>query len=88
MFARTSQCIVVDMNDPSSLFKHLKKSRIFYLFHPLTLFAFVLYIKIIGIVFPNFMFGINLNLDLRSSKTLGTCTVESVHSAFDEQGMG
>ena len=64
---------------------HLRKSRIFYLLHPLTLFAFVLYIKIISIVFPDFMFGINLNLDLRSSKTLGTCTVESVDSAFDER---
>jgi hypothetical protein len=84
---RTSQCIVVDMNDSSSLYKRLRKPRIFYLFHPLTLFAFVLYIKIIIIVFPDFMFGINLSLDLRSSKTLGTCTVESVDSAFDEQRM-
>jgi hypothetical protein len=75
------------MNDSSSLYKHLQKSRIFYLFHPLTLFVFILYINIISIVFPDFMFGINLNLDLRSSKTLGTCTVESADSAFDEQGM-
>jgi hypothetical protein len=64
-----AQCIVVD-NDSSSLYKHLQKSRIFYLFHPLTLFTLVSYIKIICIVFPGFMFGINLNLDLRSSKTL------------------
>jgi hypothetical protein len=36
-----ARCLVVDRavvdNDSSSLYKHLQKSRIFYLFHPLTL---------------------------------------------------
>ena len=78
------------MNASSSLYKRLQKSRIFYLFHPLTLYVFILYInlKLLVLFSPILcLHGINLNLDLRSSKTLGTCTVESVDSAFDEQGM-
>jgi hypothetical protein len=72
-----ARCLVVDRavvdNDSSSLYKHLQKSRIFYLFHPLTV-CFFLYIKIISLVFPIkiISIGINLNFDFRSSKMLAS----------------